>query len=118
MRSAGTPNFCFTASTSRVSLDIVFTSVTRSSTNCARSLSPVEITNRQPSPFACSARDREHRPAERRDGLLERSDLGGEVVRHRRAVRLVLRVRLVAEGLAGGGGYGGGAPGPCVRGPA
>jgi hypothetical protein len=37
------------------SFDIVLTSVTRSSTSCAKSLSPVEITARQPSRFASSA---------------------------------------------------------------
>ena len=48
------PNFFFTPSMSSFSLDIVLTSSTRSSTSCAKSLSPVEITVRQPSAFACS----------------------------------------------------------------
>ena len=40
---------------SSVSFDMVLTSITRSSTSCAKSLSPVEITVRQPSCFADSA---------------------------------------------------------------
>ena len=44
MRCGGTPNLAWTAGTSRRSLLIVLISVTRSSTSCARSLSPVETT--------------------------------------------------------------------------
>src|SRR2546422_725702 len=48
MRSGGTPNFALTPAGSRRSFDMVLTRVTRSVTSCARSLSPVEITQRRP----------------------------------------------------------------------
>ena len=48
MRSGGTPNLADTPATSSVSLLIVLISVTFSSTSCARSLSPVEITTLKP----------------------------------------------------------------------
>ena len=83
---ARTPNFCRTPSGSSFSFDMVLTSVTRSSTSCARSLSPVEMTQRQPlrlrllgergdDVVGLDAVDRQHRPAERRDRLLQRLDL-------------------------------------------
>ena len=46
------------------------------------------------------ALDREHRPAERLDCFLERLDLRGERLGHRRAVGLVLGVLGLAEGGA------------------
>ncbi len=55
MRSGGTPNLASTPATSSVSLDIVLISVTCSSTSCARSLSPVEITVFQPAAVAARA---------------------------------------------------------------
>src|SRR5713101_6140658 len=48
MRSGRTPNFACTPAGSRRSFDMVLTRVTRSETSCARSLSPVEITQRRP----------------------------------------------------------------------
>ena len=46
------------------------------------------------------ALDGEQRPAQRADARVQRLDLADEVVGHRRAVRLVVGVPLVAEGLA------------------
>ena len=46
------------------------------------------------------ALDHEQRPAHRADRFHERLDLRGEIVGHRRAVRLVLRIHFVAERLA------------------
>ena len=48
MRSGATPNLALTPSMSSRSLDMVLISVTCSLTNCARSLSPVEMTTRWP----------------------------------------------------------------------
>ena len=48
------------------------------------------------------AADDEQRPAHRADRLHERLDLRAELVGHRRAVRLVLGIHVVAEGLARG----------------
>ena len=111
MRSGPTPNFPLTPSTSSVSFDIVLISVTCGSTSCARSLSPVETIVRIPARSASlreraddvvglDAVDHEQRPAQRADRREERLDLRAEVVGHRRAVRLVLGVDVVAKGLA------------------
>ena len=55
MRSGGTPNLASTPAASSDSPLIVLTSVIWSSTSCAMSLSPVEITVRTPWLRACSA---------------------------------------------------------------
>ena len=46
------------------------------------------------------ALDGEQRPAQRADAVVQRFDLAHEVVGHRRPLRLVFRVPVVAEGLA------------------
>ncbi len=55
MRSGGTPNLAITPSRSSSSLLMVLTSVTRSVTSWARSLSPVEITTFMPRASAACA---------------------------------------------------------------
>ena len=56
MRSGGTPNLAFTPGTSSSSLLMVLISVTCGFTNCARSLSPVEMTVSMPPAAASVAR--------------------------------------------------------------
>lgn len=56
MSSGPTPNFSFTPSTSSVLPVMVLTSVMCPSTNCAMSLSPVEITTGRPPAALCRAR--------------------------------------------------------------
>ena len=91
---------------------IVLISVTRSSTSCARSLSPVEMT-RVACPRACACTASvpitssastpstisSGQPMRAHD-LVHRLDLQREVVGHRGAVRLVLGIQVVAERLA------------------
>ena len=82
----------------------MLTSVMRPSTSCAMSLSPVEITTSSPAAAALlrqraddvvglDALDAQQRQPERLDRLDQRLDLRAQVVRHRRAVRLVLGVQ-------------------------
>ncbi len=110
-RSGVTPNFFSTPASSSVSFDIVLTSVTLGVTSCAMSLSPVEMMTRAPRrsasfvsvPITSSAStpfDGEQRPAHGADRLVQRIDLRRQVVGHAFAVRLVLRIDVVAEGLS------------------
>ena len=111
MRCGGTPNLAFTPSTSSTlrrlghGVDQRHLGVT----SCARSLSPVEISTLWPLAAAMArqradgvvgldARHFEHRPAEQAHGLVDRLDLLRQRLGHRRALRLVLGVPVVAEG--------------------
>jgi hypothetical protein len=72
------------------------------------SLSPVEITTSNPAVAACCAEraddvvgldpfDAQQGQAERRNRLDQRGDLSAQVVLHRRTVRLVLDIEVVAK---------------------
>ncbi len=111
MRSALTPNFFSTPASSSVSFDMVLTSVMPGLTSWVMSLSPVEITTRMPSRSACLASVPITSSASTpstissgqpiaADGFVQGRDLRDEVVGHRRPVRLVLGIKLVAERLA------------------
>ncbi len=58
--------------------------------------------------------DLNERPAERANRLEQRLDLRAQFVGHRRTIRLVLRIQLVAEGFAPGVEHAGDVFGPVV----
>ena len=109
--SGRTSNFASTPASSNVSLLIVLTILMRGRTSCVRSLSDDEMTVSMPASAACCASvpmtSSASTPSTISSGqpcartqLVQRLDLPRQVVRHRRAVRLVLRIPVVAERLA------------------
>ena len=109
--SGGTPYFAITPARSVSLPAMVSSSVTCGPTSCAMSLSLVEMIVvrsraaawRARVPMTSSALHAGHdkqRHAHGADDVVNRRDLVAQVVRHGRAVGLVVGVQIVAEGLA------------------